>query len=178
MAEQEPPANPEQLARFSTTQPLGRFSFLWLITFGIYGLHWHYINWRSFGYGKSSSVLFAIFSGFSIYGLSKRICRLVTGQGITVGIAPGVLVFSAALGGVVSNRAPGFWFLLGLPLILFPTLYLQRFLNMYWLKSKPEHSQRSFFSGGFIAWSIAGVIIWSLIILGTLDEMGVIKLDG
>jgi hypothetical protein len=46
---------------------------------------------------------------------------------------------------------------------------------MYWLKFRPERKQRSFFSGGFIAWSIFGVIFWSLFIIGTLDEMGVIE---
>lgn len=110
-------------------------------------------------------VFLAIFNVFSIYWLSKRIFRLVNRQGITVDIDPGSIVFLCILGSVIGNNAPAF-FLLGLPLILFPTLYLQRFLNMYWLKSKPEHSQRSFFSGGLIAWSIAGVILWSLVVLG------------
>jgi hypothetical protein len=178
MAEQKPSDNLEQLARFSTIQPLGRFSFLWLITFGIYGLHWHYMNWRSFGCSKFSSVMSAIFSGVSIYGLSKRIFRLINGQGVTVSVDPNIIVASCVLGSIISNRAPGFWFLLGMPLILFPTLYLQRFLNAYWLEVKPGRSQRSWFSGGFIAWSIAGSILWSLFVLGTLDEMGVIKLNG
>jgi hypothetical protein len=178
MVGQENPNNTEQLARFSMTQSLGRFSFLWLITFGVYGLHWHYMNWRSFGYTKLSSVGFAIFNEFSIYGLSKRIFRLVNGQGITVGIEPVVFLFSCVLGSIIGNTAPGFWFLLGMPLILLPTLYLQRFLNMYWLQSNPGHAQRSLFSGGFIAWSIVGSILWFLIILSTLDEMGVVKLDG
>jgi hypothetical protein len=178
MTGQKPLDDPEQLARFSITQPLGRFSFLWLITLGFYGLHWHYMNWRSFGYRKFSAVCFAIFSGFSIYGLAKRIFRLASEQGMTTSVEPGVILFFCVLGNVIGNRAPGFWFLFGIAITLFPTLYLQRFLNMYWSKLKPNHSQRSFFSGGFIAWSIAGIIYWSLVVLGVLDEIGVIQLEG
>jgi hypothetical protein len=171
----EPIEDPEQLARFSTTQPLARFCFLWLITLGFYGWHWHYLNWRSFNYGKFSSVLLTIFDEISIYGLAKHIFRLANRQGITVRIDPIYMLISCLVGAYVAYKAPGFWLLLGLPLVLLPSLYLQRCLNMYWLKFRPERKQRSFFSGGFIAWSIFGVIFWSLFIIGTLDEMGVLQ---
>ncbi|MBD2461181.1 hypothetical protein H6G89_09005 [Oscillatoria sp. FACHB-1407] len=169
------PNDSEQFARFSMTQSLGRFSFLWLITLGIYGLHWHYMNWRAFGFGKFSSGFFALFSGFAIYGLARRIFQLATGQGMTVGVDPAILLFACVLGGILSNRTPGFWFILGLPLILIPTLYLQQFLNTYWSKVKPDRPQRPLFSGGFFVWTIVGVILWGLTIVGILMEMGLIQ---
>jgi hypothetical protein len=161
----------DQLARFSMAQPLGRFCYLWLITLGLYGLHWHYMNWRSFKEGRLSAALAAVFSGFTIYPLSKRVFRLAREQDVAARVEPGLIWISCLIGNMIGFKAPGFWFLLGLPLVLIPTLYVQRTINGYWIRLAPERVQREFFSGGLVAWSTAGLVLWVLTIIGVLDEI-------
>jgi hypothetical protein len=172
---QKPSAN--QLSQFSMTQPLWRLAFLAFITLGLYQVHWAYMHWRSFDFGRLNSGFFAVFSGFTIYGIAKRIFHLAGSQGIVTGFSPGVILFGYALGNVISNRAPGFWFILGVLIAILPLLYVQNSLNLYWEKSRIKHRQIPLFSWGFFVWSAFGLLLWGLIILGTLDEMGLFK-DG
>jgi hypothetical protein len=162
----------QTLAQFSITQPTGRFSFLSLITGGVYSLHWYYMNWRAFGYSKFNAIVFSLFGTITIYSLAKRISRLASEQGITVGVAPSILLFFSVLGSVVGLFGNGWinlgFLIMGTIIYLFPGLYLQQLLNAYWLKLEPHRSQRAFLSGGLIAWSIFGFIFWGLIILGVL----------
>jgi hypothetical protein len=164
-----------QRSRFSMTQPLWRLAFLVFITLGFYQLHWAYMHWRSFDFGRLQSGFFAIFSGFTIYGIAKRIFHLAGSQGVIIGFSPGVILFGYAIGNVISNRAPGFWFILGVPIAIVPLLYVQNVLNLYWEKSRTQHRQIPLFSWGLFAWSVLGLLLWSLAILGTLDEMGLLK---
>jgi hypothetical protein len=163
--------NSDKLVRFLRIQSLGRFSFLWLMTMGTYGLHWHYMNWRFFGYKNRKSSFFAVFSGFSIYGLTRRILRLANRS---ISVKPGLFLFLSVLGNIIgSNIEYGFWFFLGLLLAGLPPLYLQSVLNQYALKSISGYKYNSFFSGGAIYWSIFGLFLWSLVILGMMGESSI-----
>jgi tetratricopeptide (TPR) repeat protein len=181
--------NNEQLTRAIENhfiyQSFPRLIILIFITFGLYIAYWYYKHWALFKeYQKDSKInliICSIFGGISIVGLARRIRKLSleieTEEKREIkkefnsfySFKPiDFLWFNFGIGSL--NRLPFPFDLFGvvgsicITLIIYQALLLC--LETYLNKKK----KLSFLSGGFIGWTIFGIIMWSIYIIGSLPE--------
>lgn len=155
-----------------------RLAWLMIITFGVYGLYWHYKNWKAIQKTDNSKIWpfwRAIFAVFWVYSLFTRIAASANGTGYKSKYSANLLAviyISTALAGAVSGfliRSP--WLSLaiavGLLLVeLWLILTMQKAINFYGNKiSLPKHETTK----GEVAVIILGVIVAILAVFFTLN---------
>ncbi len=157
---------------------------LFMFTFGLYSLVWFYENWKRIKMDTGSSIWpapRALFSIFFAHSLFKHIHKSASDAGEQVGwshkaLATAYVVLSV-LGHVADNVSDtaSMLSILLLPMILHILLKVQVSANAS--QSDPQGTGNSKFTIANYAWSILGLLIWALVIVGLADMLGLISFD-
>lgn len=158
-----------------------KLKWLYLATFGLYGIYWFYKNWKlqqPFIDGKIMPVMRGIFSIFFAHALTKRIKQSMSRQNIPenkhLGFLATMFVLLVILGNLASNLAdnhvvPQYFNIIWLVLFylsVYPLIELQDKINM--LKDDPIGTINTRYDWrGYAALFIGGVL-WLLAILGAV----------
>lgn len=156
-----------QIQQYSNIQPVWKFVFLYIITFGIYQLPWAHKHWKFLKEREGLKInawLRSWFLVFTLFWLAKRIFALAEEKGYPEKPSP------AAITGlfwffVVLSRLPDPIWLISF-FSFFPLLTVLKAANFYWEKEQPNLPLRTSWTGGEIAWTIFGVIFWLLVLIG------------
>lgn len=172
------PATGDQ-AYFSVSS--SKLKWLYLATFGLYGIYWFYKNWKlqqPFIDGKIMPVMRGIFSIFFTHALASRIKQSMSRQDIPenkhLGFLATMFVILVVLGNLASTLAdnhvvPEYFNIIWLVLFYlsaYPLIELQDKINM--LKDDPIGAINSRYDWRGYAALLIGGILWLLAILGAI----------
>jgi hypothetical protein len=156
-----------EIQQYSNIQPVWKFVFLYIITFSIYEIPWGHKHWKFIKEREGLQLnawLRSWFLPFTLFWLAKRIFALAEDKGYPEKPSPGAIT---AL----------FWFFIVLVQLpdplgymffffsLFPLLTILKAANFYWEKEQPNLPIRTSWTGGEIAWTVFGVILWLFILI-------------
>ncbi len=156
-----------QFQQYSNIQPVWKFVFLFIITFGLYQIPWGHKHWKFLKEREMLNInawLRAFFLGFSIFWLAKRIFALAEEKGYGEKPSPSAIT-SLFWFFVVLSRLPDPIWLIALFSFL-PLLSILKAANYYWAKEQPDLPLRQSWTGGEIAWTVFGAIFWLLVLIG------------
>jgi len=159
-------SKPHRIEYFSVSNK--KLIVLALCTFGLYGLYWHYRNWKEIE-DKGGESIFPLLRGLLsvlfCYGLFSRILSSARLHGFKPRHSAGILATAYILI-VLALRAPGpFWFVYLLSFI--PLIYVQSAIAANNSSLNPSYVANSKFSKMEIFISIAGGAIVALTILAS-----------
>ena len=157
---------------------------LFMFTFGMYSLVWFYENWKRIKMDTGSSIWpapRAVFSIFFAHSLFKHIHKSASDAGEQVSwsytaMAAAYIVMSI-LGHVAERMSDlaGALSLLLLPMILYVLWKVQASANVS--QSDPQGTSNSRFTIANYVWSILGLLLWALVIIGLADILGLVSFD-
>lgn len=164
--------------KYSNRLSITKLVFLTFITAGIYRLGWLIKNWLDIKEDTKKEVsgfhIVALFipivNIFNIYFQFENIKELAQEKNIKVKWSPGWITFWFIILGALSfslfdRTAPLFILTLSLiALSLIPIISVQDALNDFWGKTQ-KLPERKWLSEGEIIWTVAGVILWILILI-------------
>ncbi|PPJ61959.1 tetratricopeptide repeat protein [Cuspidothrix issatschenkoi] len=162
---------PELLNILILQSPI-RYIFLCIITGGLYIYYWFYKHWvfiKKLQNLNIIPVLCGAFPGITIYSLTKRIFAIAKEKGYLINSKPVGLFFMQLFITMTIGRTSGIPGLIPLLFTFYPTIYIYDSLTYYAKKTHPNYQELGFFSGGMIGWIILGIIIWSLMIIGSYN---------
>jgi hypothetical protein len=162
---------PELLNTLILQSPI-RYIFLCIITGGFYIYYWFYKHWffiKKLQNLNIIPVLCGAFPGITIYSLTKRIFAIAKEKGYSTNSKPVGLFFMQLFITMTIGRTSGIPGLIPLLFTFYPTIYIYDSLTYYAKKTHPNYEELGFFSGGMIGWIIVGIIIWSLMIIGSYN---------
>lgn len=158
-----------------------KLKWLYLATFGLYGIYWFYKNWKlqqPYIDGKIMPVMRGIFSIFFAHALTKRIKQSMLRQDIPenkhLGFLATLFVLLVVIGNLASTLAdnqvvPPYFniiWLIMFYLSAYPLIELQDKINM--LKDDPIGSINSRYDWRGYAALLIGGVLWLLAILGAV----------
>ncbi len=158
-----------------------KLKWLYLATFGLYGIYWFYKNWKlqqPFINGKIMPVMRGIFSIFFAHALTKRIKQSMARQNIPenkhLGFLATMFVLLVILGNLASTLAdnhvvPQYFniiWLIMFYLSVYPLIELQEKINM--LMDDPIGTINSRYDWRGYAALFIGAVLWLLAILGAV----------
>lgn len=153
--------------QYSNVQPIGKFCFLYIITFGLYLIPWGHKHWKFIKEREGLNInawLRSWFLPLTLYWLAKKIFALAEVKGYREKPSPalinGLYVFFLVL-----RRLPDPIWLISLFSFL-PLLTILKAANYYWKKEQPYLPLKQSWTGGEIAWAVLGVIFWLLVLIG------------
>ncbi|MEH2327359.1 MAG: hypothetical protein V7K32_28140 [Nostoc sp.] len=156
-----------QIQQYSNIQPVWKFIFLYIITFGIYQIPWGHKHWKFVKEREGLKInawLRSWFLPFTLFWLAKRIFALAEDKGYREKPSPAAIT-SLFWFFVVLKQLPNILGLLAL-LSFFPLLTVLKAVNFYWEKEQPNLQLRKSWTGGEIAWTVFGGILWVFILVG------------
>ncbi|WP_138503232.1 hypothetical protein [Nostoc sp. PA-18-2419] len=165
----------EQNSEISNTliiQSLGRYAFLCSITSGIYIFYWFYKHWlfiKKLQKLNINTVLCAAFPTITTYSLTKRIFAIAKEKGYSTKMKPFNILFITVSMNVLTGKISGIAGLIPVLLGFYPSIHIHDSLNYYAKKTYSHYNELSFFSGGMIGWIMVGIIIWTLMIIGSYN---------
>lgn len=158
-----------------------KLKWLYLATFGLYGIYWFYKNWKlqqPYIERKIMPVMRGIFSIFFAHALTKRIKQSMLRQAVPenkhLGFLATMFVLLLVLGNVASTLAdngvvPPYFNIIWLVMFylsVFPLIELQDKINL--LKDDPIGSINSRYDWRGYAALLIGAVLWLLAILGAV----------
>jgi hypothetical protein len=147
----------ENIKKYSNVQPIWRFCFLYIITFGFYAIPWGHKHWSLIKEKKQSNInpwLYSFLLNLTIYWFAKEIFSLAKHKGYEENISPALLTGLVWLFGVFA-----FYSIFGL-FKIFPLITVLQAVNFYWAEEEPDLQTRNFWSNGEKIWIIVGLIMW------------------
>jgi hypothetical protein len=155
--------------QFSNVQPIWKFCFLYIITFGIYQLPWAHKLWKFIKEHENLKISAwgrSWFLAFFLYSLCQKVFTLAEEQGYREKSSPfQITLFFWFF--MVLSRFPNLLGLMGL-LSFVPLLSILKAMNYYWEQKQRHLPKRTSFTRREIIWIVFGVFIWFLVILGML----------
>ncbi len=149
-----------------------------IFTFGLYTIYWFYRNWKHLKAHKNLDIspglrtvgLFVPILGIiMIYEQFMDIKNFAEETGTETYSSPGLLTLGFIVFNFLTVLLPDFWFIITLALVLSITIYVQTYLNKYWLQEQAGIPlKKGFSSTEIILMIISGVFI-GFIILGLLS---------
>lgn len=177
VTDMDPAAGDSAYFSVSTT----KLKWLYLATFGLYGIYWFYKNWKlqqPYIERKIMPVMRGIFSIFFAHALTKRIKQSMLRQAVPenkhLGFLATMFVLLLVLGNVASTLAdngvvPPYFNIIWLVMFylsVFPLVELQDKINL--LKDDPIGSINSRYDWRGYAALLIGAVLWLLAILGAV----------
>lgn len=177
VTDMDPAAGDSAYFSVSTT----KLKWLYLATFGLYGIYWFYKNWKlqqPYIERKIMPVMRGIFSIFFAHALTKRIKQSMLRQAVPenkhLGFLATMFVLLLVLGNVASTLAdngvvPPYFNIIWLVMFylsVFPLIELQDKINL--LKDDPIGSINSRYDWRGYAALLIGAVLWLLAILGAV----------
>ena len=156
-----------QIQQYSNIQPVWKFIFLYIITFGMYQLPWAHKHWKLVKEREGLEInawLRSWFIPFTLFWLAKRIFALAEYKGYREKPSPAAIT-SLVWFFVVLGKLPNIIGLLLFLLTFFPLLTVLKAANFYWEQEQPNLPLRKSWTGGEIAWTIFGGIFWVLVLV-------------
>jgi hypothetical protein len=148
---------------YSNVQPVWKFYFLHIMTWGIYEIAWSYKHWKFIKERENSKInlwMRSIWLPFTLYWLAKKMFLLAEEKGSKTKYSPTAIAIF-------------YWFVLILPfnlpdalsfiLVFFSALPLLRVLrsaNYFWEQEQPNLPIRQTWTGGEVAWIVSGIFLW------------------
>jgi hypothetical protein len=158
----------KQIQPYSNVQPVWKFCFLYIITFGIYQIPWGHKHWK-FIKEREGLKINAWFRSwilpFTLYWLAKRMFSLAEEKGYKEKPSPSMVAGLFWFFFVLSWLPEPLWLISFLSFL--PLLTVLKAANFYWEKEQPNFPLRKSLTGREIAWTIFGVIFWFLVLLGS-----------
>lgn len=166
-----------------------KFTILFFSTAGIYLVYWFYRNWQQVQLKDNLKIWpipRAIFSVFFTHSLFLKIQEKIHAQGKSFDWHPKSLATTYVVLSILSQVADrlsmksigspmvDFLGLLILPLTYVPLARAQAAINF--CSNDPKGSQNAVITGANMAWIIGGILVWLLIGVGLLAELGLIWL--
>jgi len=152
--------------QFSNVQPIWKFCFLYIITFGIYQVPWAHKQWKFIKERenlKISAWARSWFLPLFLYSLCQKVFALAEEQGYRKKHSP-FWITSFYLSFIVLSKLPDpFWLITLLKFV--PLLSILKAMNYYWEQKQGNLPKRTSFTGREIRWIVFGVIFWFLVIL-------------
>jgi hypothetical protein len=193
-----PYAAPEHLAAIETPAEAGafyvvaprKFMLLFFGTAGLYSLYWMYRQWAQFKRATRGSewpVARALFSVFFVHPLVREIDQSLKRAGSSHAWSPTslanwivVLMLVSTVADRMSAREVGSpvtdWLsLVTMVIFAFPMLDVQRAANA--AAGDPEGQSNARFTAANIAWTVFGLLLWALLLLGLAAASGWVSLD-
>lgn len=155
--------------QFSNVQPIWKFCFLYIITFGIYQLPWAHKQWKFIKERdnlKISAWGRSWFLPFFLYSLCQKVFALAEEQGYREKPSPFQITLFYWVFIVLSYLPDPLW-LIGF-LSFVPLLSILKAMNYYWEQKQRHLPKRTSFTRSEIIWIVLGAIFWFLVILGML----------
>ncbi|MBW4574595.1 MAG: hypothetical protein KME08_04860 [Aphanothece sp. CMT-3BRIN-NPC111] len=155
--------------QFSNVQPIWKFCFLYIITFGIYQLPWAHKHWKFIKERenlKISAWFRSWFLPFFLYSLCQKVFALAEEQGYREKPSPFQITLFYWIFVVLSRLPDPLWLISLLSFV--PLLSILKAINYYWEQKQQHLPKRTSFTGREIAWIVFGVIFWLLVIVGLL----------
>jgi hypothetical protein len=151
----------------SNVQPIWKFATLYIITFGIYQIPWAHKQWKLIKEQENSNIntwLYALFLGFSLYGLNQKIFFLAKQQGYRPEHSPFQLTLFYWIFASISRLPDPFWLISTFSFV--PLIFTLKAVNYYWQQKQPNLSSKNNFTGRELAWIGFGIIFWLLVLIG------------
>ena len=152
----------------SNVQPIWKFSFLSIITFGLYQIPWSHKQWKFIKEREKLNIrpwFRSWFLPFYLYSLCQKIFALAEEEGYRRRPSP-FLITLIYWSLIILCQLPIPFKLIGL-LTFLPLISILRAFNFYWERKQPNLPVRTSFTGREIVWIVFGAILW-LPVLGVL----------
>lgn len=162
----------QQIQQYSNIQPVWKFIFLYIITYGVYQIPWGHKHWKFIKEREGLKInawLRSWFLPFTLFWLAKRIFALAEEQGYRKKPSPAAIT-SLFWFFVVLEALPGDFISLISLLSFLPLLTLLKAVNFYWEKEQPNLPIRKFWTSGEIAWTVFGGIFWVFVLVRLFDS--------
>lgn len=161
---------------FSYALPLSHLVLFDIFTLGLYGsIYWFYRNWKHLKAHKNLDIspgwrtlgLFIPILGIiMVYGQFKDIKTFAEETGTKTYSSPGALTLGLIIIGFLTLRLPDPWWILTWIISLLIIIYVQYYLNKYWLKEQAGIPLKKGFSGIEILLMIISGIFLIFILIG------------
>jgi hypothetical protein len=154
---------------FSNVQPIWRFCFLYIVTFGVYAIAWHHKQWKLIKDRGNLRIppgawVRGILFGLFMYILCRRISALAEDRGYKERFSAFSLTAFLWFSNFLGRLPSPFWFLTFFSVI--PHIPVLKAVNYYWEQEQPGLPIRKNFTGREFVWLGFGGVLWVLVLIG------------
>ena len=154
---------------YSNVQPIWKFCFLYIITYGFYEIPWSHKHWKFIKEREGLQInpwWRAIFLPFTLYWLAKKILLLAEEKRYRSKYSPAAIVAFYWLFRILSfsdTIVSYITFILSCLLLL----TIVKAANSFWEKEQPNLPVRQNWTIGEVIWTVFGISFWILVIIAS-----------